>query len=100
MIIKINITETNYNNENYFVYKNELYMIINSNRINHNNRFDINFIDGNKYKFNITKLEKNENELGTIYKKKKFGLPKSKIVDTLVNNEIIYYGNLFFIFII
>ena len=93
LIIKINIKETNYNNENYFIYENELYLLINKNRII-NNKFTINFIDDNKYKFNINKLKLKKNKLGNVYTKKNFGLLKYCSENVLSN------GNLFFIFVI
>jgi len=97
LTVKINITNTYYAGEIYYVYENELYILINNNRIK-NNKFVINFLDDKKYKFNITKLNKIKNKLGQVYYKKNFGLP------TFTSNNIeeknIRYSNLFFIIVI
>ena len=95
--IKINITESCYNNESYFIHNDELYLLLNTKRII-NNKFTINFIDGNKYKFNLNKLSQLQNELGLVYMKKNFGFLKYNIIDDL--NYITTHGNLFFILLI
>lgn len=101
--IKINITETNINGEQYFIYNNELYLLVNSNRII-NNKFVINFIDGNNYKFNLNKLSQIENELGKFYIKKNFGLINNYDLSTCINtnlsNSFFTHGNLFFIILL
>lgn len=92
LIVKINITNTFSNGENYFIFEDELYVLINNNRI-FNNKFVLNFLDGNKYKFNIRKLKKITNKLGNVLVKKNFGLPKLELTN-------IRYSNLFFIIIL
>lgn len=103
IIIKLNITETNINGEQYFIYNNELYLLINSKRIT-NNKFVINFIDGNNYKFNLNKLSQIENELGKFYIKKNFGLINnydlSRHMNTNHSNKFFTHGNLFFIIVL
>jgi curved DNA-binding protein CbpA len=109
LTIKINIINTHYSGEYYYVYDNDLYVLIDKKRIA-NNKFILNFLDGNKYKFNITKLNKMINKLGNVYYKKNFGLPKFIInyEKNYINTNIsmieieknIQYGNLFFIIIL
>jgi DnaJ-class molecular chaperone len=113
LTIKINIINTCYNDEKYYIYNNELYILIDNRRIIYN-KFTINFLDGNKYKFNITKLNKTTNKLGNVYYKKNFGLPIFKSMCKKDNNYIdanifntefdveknICKSNLFFIIII
>lgn len=112
LTVQINIINTNINNEIYYVYNNELYVLINSDRIK-KNKFKLNFLDGNNYKFDITKLNKITNELGTVYSKKNFGLPKislNNITNKKSNddNKIsimeletnIQHSNLFFIILL
>jgi hypothetical protein len=116
LIIKINIINTFYLGENYYILDDELCILINSKRIK-NNRFQINFLDGNKYKFNITKLKIQNNKIGNLYFKKNFGFPKfslNNIVNTNINNTNINnikisvedvetdikYSNLFFIILL
>ena len=110
IIIKINITDTKINGEQYYIYKNELYVLVDSNRIK-NNKFILNFLDGDKYKFNINKLNQVENELGKFYLKKNFGLINNfndKIKTEGINNKDNDYiknnnyshGNLYFIILI
>jgi curved DNA-binding protein CbpA len=99
--IKINITDMKINNEQYYIYDNELYIIINKNRIK-KNKFVIKFIDGNNYKFNLDKLNQIENKLGKFYIKKNFGLLNTDI-EYLNNFNVENYtghGNLFFIIIL
>lgn len=57
LIVEINTVNTTWNNENYYIIDDELYILINNKRII-NNSFYVNFLDGNKYKFNIEKLKK------------------------------------------
>lgn len=109
--IKINIINTYYNGENYYVFDNDLYILIDKKRII-DNKFTIKFLDGNKYKFNIGKLNMVKNKLGNVYYKKKFGLPKFdlghkedniSIYRNISNTNIeknISNSNLFFIIII
>ena len=92
--IKINITDKIYNNEQYYIYQNELYILINKNRII-NKKFNIRYLDDNEYKFNVEKLKMINNNFGDVYLKKKFGLPK-----ICMNDETIIHGNLFFIFVL
>ena len=111
LTVKINIINTYYAGENYYIYEDDLYVLINNKRIK-DNKFTLNFLDGNKYKFNITKLNKITNKLGYIYYKKKLGLPKfiSNYIDdknfinsntSIINLEKnIKYSNLFFIIIL
>lgn len=111
LTIKINIVNTCFNNEKYYVYDDDLYILIDSKRIK-GNKFTINFLDENKYKFNITKLNKITNKLGNVYYKKNFGLPTFKSTYEKENNFIktnisvidieknIRNSNLFFIIII
>ena len=94
--IKINITEKIYNNEQYYVFQEELYIIINKNRII-NNKFSIKYLDDNEYKFNVNKLKNITNELGNVCLKRNFGLDKFYINK---NNKTIIHGNLFFIFVL
>ena len=99
-----------------YILDDELCILINSKRIK-NNRFQINFLDGNKYKFNITKLKIQDNKIGNLYFKKNFGFPKfslNNIVNTNINNTNINntkisvedvetdikYSNLFFIILL
>lgn len=99
IIVKINIINTFVNGENYFIYEDELYVLIDGKRII-NNRFTLNFLDGNKYKFNITKLNKITNGLGNLYVKKKFGLPKFETNHNENIDDTIRYSNLFFIILL
>jgi hypothetical protein len=100
LIIKINIIDTEINNEYYYVYKNELYMLINHKRII-NDKFNINFLDGNEYKFNLKKLNCIDNDLGSVYVKKNFGLinylDNSNITDDNILHDGLSHGNLYFI---
>lgn len=98
LIIKINIINNIHNGENYFIYENELYNIINKNRIK-NDYIIINFLDENIYKFNIKKLKLINNKLGKVYMKKKFGLLNNF---NNINNltDVNTRGNLYFIFVI
>jgi len=100
--VKINIIELKYNNENYYIYNDELYLLLNSKRIV-KNKFTVNYLDDCKYKFNLKKLLKINNELGLVYIKKNFGLLKytnSNIEDINKNINNISHGNLFFIVLI
>lgn len=105
--ITINIIETKVNNEQYYIYMDELYLIIDSKRIV-NNKFTINFIDGNNYKFNLNKLEQIEKSIGNVYMKKNFGLINNINIDYFNNdnfNNIFFsnnhsHGNLFFIILL
>lgn len=97
LTVKINITNTYYASENYYVYNNDLYILINNDRIK-NYKFVINFLDDKKYKFNITKLNKTKNKLGEVYYKKNFGLPV--FISNNIDEKNIRYNNLFFIIII
>jgi hypothetical protein len=80
-------------------------VLINNQRII-SDRFEITFIDGNKYIFNIKKLKNIINNLGNVYLKKNFGLPTLNFNKT--DNEkktddekkIISHGNLFFILLL
>lgn len=111
LIIKINIINTCCGKEKYYVYDDDLYILIDSKRIK-DNKFTINFLDGNKYKFNIKKLNKITNKLGNVYYKKNFGFPTFKSIYEKDNNSIdiniydinveqnICNTNLFFIIII
>lgn len=109
--IKINVINTYHNNENYYVYDDDLYILIDNKRIK-DNKFTVFFLDDNKYKFNIRKLNKITNNLGNIYYKKNFGLPKFKLkckkekysIDTNIYikdmEKNIHNSNLFFIIIL
>ena len=110
LIIKINIINTFYNGENYYIFDDELYVLIDNKRIN-NNRFELNFLDNNKYIFNIIKLNKINNKIGNVYYKKNFGLPKILLNNLMKNNDShiisigdietnIMYSNLFFIILV
>lgn len=108
LTIKINVINTIYSGENYYVFDDELYILINNNRIK-NNKFKLIFLDDNEYKFNITKLNKIKNKIGDVYFKKNFGFMKflsDDIVDKKDNdynindNTNITYSNLFFIIIL
>jgi curved DNA-binding protein CbpA len=107
LIVEINIINTSWNEENYYIIDDELYILIDNKRII-DGLFYINFLDGNKYKFNIKKLKKIKKKIGTVYYKKKIGLPKffhNDITDKNENLTIciediesnIIYSNLFFI---
>lgn len=105
LTVKINIINTTFNNENYYILDDELYVLINNKRIK-NNLFELNFLDGNIYKFNITKLKKITKKIGQVYLKKKFGFPKfndkiEKTINTTISVDAIetniMYSNLFFI---
>lgn len=102
IIVKINIINTFYNGENYYIYNDNLYVLIDNKRIK-NNKFTLNFLNGNKYKFDITKLKKITNNLGVVYGKKNFGLPGFILDNTNTNiNNIeknIMYNDLFFIIV-
>jgi len=106
LIIEINVINLTINEENYYIADDELYILIDNKRII-NGSFYINFLDGNKYKFNIEKLKKINKKIGVVYYKNKFGLPKF-ISDNITNNlnlpicvedieSNIMYSNLFFI---
>lgn len=101
--IKINIINMKVNDEQYFIYNNELYILINSERIK-KNKFRINFIDGNTYKFNLIKLNQIENNLGKFYVKKHFGLINNfeliNDVEIKLHDGFFTHGNLFFIILI
>lgn len=97
--IHINIINTNYSDENYFIFNNDLYMIINSKRIS-DGKFKIKFLNNIKYKFNLNNLIKINGQLGEVYYKKKFGLAKIDEKCTSNNELQISYGNLFFIVVI
>lgn len=111
LTVKINIINNCYGGENYYIYDNDLYVIIDNKRII-NDKFELNFLDGNKYKFNIKKLNKIVNKLGTVYYKKNMGLPKYINEWTNEKNNIekkifiedieknIEYSNLFFIIVL
>ena len=111
LTVKINIINTVFNNENYYVFDDELYVLIDNKRIK-NNKFELNFLDGNKYKFNIIKLNKINNKIGNVYYKKNFGFHKfilNNIVDKNLKNintsiketkTNITYSNLFFIILL
>jgi curved DNA-binding protein CbpA len=103
IIIKINIIDTKIYDEQYYIYENELYVLINSDRIK-NSKFILNFLDGCKYKFNLNKLNQIENKLGKFYVKKNFGLINN--IQMINNTDINYinnnytHGNLYFILLI
>lgn len=87
--------------ENYYVFNDELYMLIDHKRIN-DNKFKIKFLNNVKYKFDLKKLNKTNNELGCVYTKKFFGFPKILFKEkSAVENDIfINYSNLFFIIVL
>lgn len=105
--IKINVINNQYNGETYFIFDNELYMIIHNNRI-FNKKFYINYLDDQIYKFNMDKLKMIEKKVGNVYLKKNFGLPKLIDNNNIVNfknllevdKNIITVGNLFFMILI
>ncbi len=111
LIVKINIINTFYFGENYYILDDELYVLINKNRIKEN-KFYLNFLDGNKYKFNIEKLKNQNKKIGNVYFKKNFGFPKflfnniSEInlkntnLSTVDFESNITYSNLFFIILL
>lgn len=108
LTIKINVINMKYYGENYYILDNELYVLINNQRIK-NNIFQLIFLNGIKYKFDITKLNKINNKIGCVYFKKKFGLAKFLSNDSIENhidnqNHIesshITYSNLFFIILL
>ena len=92
--VKINIIDKIYNDEIYFIHNSELYIIINKKRIKQD-KFTVKYLDDCVYKFNIKKLKQKQNDLGIVYVKKNFGLPKYNNID-----KSIIHGNLFFIFVI
>ena len=107
LIVEINVINTTIGDENYYIIDDELYILIDNKRII-NNSFYICFLDGNKYKFNITKLKKITKKIGDVYYKKNFGLPKIYLNNITVKNlnfsisiedieSNIMYSNLFFI---
>lgn len=99
IIISIEITELNYGGEKYFIYDDELYLIISNNRIR-DNKFTVSYLDDQVYKFNLKKLHLVSNRLGNVYMKRNFGFLKfrsnNNIIDSIDKNSIIH-GNLFFI---
>lgn len=102
--ININITDTKINGEQYYIYENELYVLVDSNRIK-NDKFILNFLDGNNYKFNLNRLNQIKNKLGKFYVKKNFGLINNDEIShkTNINCDNYYYythGNLYFIILI
>lgn len=104
LIIKINIVNTSYNNENYYIFNEDLYIIIDYKRIINDN-FKLHFLDDNKYKFNVKKLQQINNTIGKVYFKRYFGFPKYLSNNTnIINTEEIYsniiYSNLYFIIIL
>ena len=103
LIIKINIIDTEINKEYYYIYKNELYMLINHKRII-DDKFNINFLDGYEYKFNLKKLNCINNDLGSVYVKKNFGLINYLDNSNITNDNILHnglsHGNLYFIVVI
>lgn len=107
LIVEINIINTTWNEENYYIIDDELYILIDNKRII-DGLFYVNFLDQKQYKFNIKKLKKINKKIGTVYYKKNFGLPKffrNNIIDKNKNLTIgiedfesnIIYSNLFFI---
>jgi curved DNA-binding protein CbpA len=109
LVVKINIINTFYNVEYYYVFENELYILVNNKRII-NNKFEFIFLDGIKYKFNIIKLKKIYKKIGDVYLKRNFGLPEYKtnnISESKLNKSIsikdiesnIQYSNFYFIII-
>ena len=111
LVVKINIINTFCNGENYYVFDDELYVLVDNKRIK-DNKFQLNFLDGNKYIFNITKLKKKDNKIGNVYFKKHFGFPKFFLNNitkkNFKNNDLIIsdiesditYSNLFFIILL
>jgi curved DNA-binding protein CbpA len=106
LIVKINIINTFCEGENYYIFDNELYVLVDNKKIK-DNRFELNFLDGNKYKFNIAKLNRTNNKIGNVYLKKNFGFPKlslnnitDKNIDIKDIESNITYSNLFFIFLL
>lgn len=92
IIVKIKPVQMKFNGEEYYIYEEELYLLVKNSRIS-NGKFKINFLNNVKYKFNLNKLELITKPIGQVYMKKNFGLLKR------INNNIIN-GNLFFIIII
>ena len=97
VILTIEMIDNEYNGEKYFIYNNSLHILINEKRII-DNKFVVNFLDENKYKFNLTKLQKITNELGTLWVKKNFGLVRTN--NTIEHYESFIHGNLFFIIVL
>lgn len=92
LIVKIKPVQLKLNGEEYYIYDNELYILIKSDRII-DGRIKITYLNDIEYKFNLNKLDLVAKPIGQVYMKKNFGLLKR------VNNNIIN-GNLFFITII
>lgn len=102
LVVKIKIINTSVYGENYYIHNEDLYVLIDNKKII-DNKFTLKFLDGNKYKFNITKLNKITNNLGNVYIKKNFGFPKLNNIENNKNFNIentIKYSNLFFIIIL
>jgi curved DNA-binding protein CbpA len=103
LTININITDTKINGEQYYIYENELYVLVDSNRIK-NDKFILNFLDGNNYKFNLSRLNQIKNKLGKFYVKKNFGLINNNETSHKINincdNYYYTHGNLYFIILI
>lgn len=91
IIVNIQISTYDYAGEKYYVYENDLYILINRTRIS-NNKFTINFLDDRIYKFNLSKLCTLTNNLGKIFKKRNFGFIKSYGVEEISFRR----GDLFF----
>jgi len=111
LIVKINIINNLCSDENYYIFDDELYVLINKNRIK-NNKFELNFLDGKKYKFNIEKLKTQNKKIGNVYFKKNFGFPKfssnninqknlnNTNISTIDFESNITYSELFFIILL
>ncbi len=95
IIVNIQISTFDYAGEKYYVYENNLYILINSTRIK-NDKFTIIFLDDCTYKFNLSKLSTITNNLGKIFKKRNFGFIKSPNNKESNNNKIYQHGTLSF----
>ena len=101
LIININITDVFYNNEKYFILNNDLFIIINENRII-DGCISIKYLDECDHLICINTLNKINNNLGFFYYKENLGLPFYDTDDNTIDiNECsVKYGNLYFILLI
>ncbi len=100
-VIKIKIKETVYNNNEYHLVNNDLYIRIKKTEILNNN-ITINFLDNKIYNFNLDKIKKEKIDLGYLFKIENMGLNYYNSDDDIIDvtRETICRGNLFFILLI
>jgi curved DNA-binding protein CbpA len=100
-IIKINIINNFYNNINYHILNNDLYMYLPKNIFVSDDILSFKYLDNIIYNFDLTKLNKIQTDFGLLHCINNFGIPYYNTDNDIINIQEceIIRGNLFFLLI-